>query len=62
MFCKNCGNKNEENWKICPNCGSKANEFIMDQQDWINLSLILFYIGAGCLFISILFIIGFEHG
>lgn len=22
MFCKNCGTKVEENWKVCPNCGS----------------------------------------
>lgn len=28
MYCKNCGNKMEDDWKACPKCGQGINEFL----------------------------------
>ena len=30
MFCVNCGNKLEEQWKVCPQCGT---EVIREKED-----------------------------
>ena len=28
MFCVNCGNKLEEEWKVCPECGSDNVDYL----------------------------------
>ena len=32
MYCVNCGNKLEENYKFCPKCGNKVQTSIKEKE------------------------------
>ena len=32
MFCKQCGMRIEDNWIVCPNCGTKLSSYNIEEE------------------------------